>query len=95
MGIWIIFSFGLVVLSVVGIILSIAFLKNRKPAMSIAAAVVGAVSGAKAVSMFFMFGFITDILFVVYAIIIVFLNYKKCTANADETSESENSTNEN
>ena len=57
--------------------------------MSIAAAVVGAVSGAKAVSRFFMFGFVTDILFVVYAIIIVFLNYKKCTANADEMSESE------
>ena len=89
MGLWIIISFGLVVLSVVGIILSIAFLKKRKPAMSIAAAVVGAVSGAKAVSMFFMFGFITDILFVVYAIIIVFLNYKKCTAKADETSENE------
>lgn len=82
MGLWIIISFGLVVLSVVGIILSIVFLKNRKSAMSIAAAVVGAISGAKAISMFIMFGFITDLMFVAYLVIIVYLNYKKNTKSA-------------
>ncbi len=50
--------------------------------MSIAAAVVGAVSGAKAISMFIMFGFITDLMFVAYLVIIVYLNYKKNTKSA-------------
>ncbi len=59
-----------------------SFSEKTKPAMSIAAAVVGAVSGAKAISMFIMFGFITDLMFVAYLVIIVYLNYKKNTKSA-------------
>ena len=81
--------FALLVLSVVCIVLSIVFLRKGRHALSIATAFVGAKAGMEVISMVVMFGFITDILFVVYAIIIVFLNYKKYTAKADETSENE------
>lgn len=78
----IIILLALLVLSVVSIIYSVAFMNKNKPAFSIAAAVVGAISGAKAISMFIMFGFITDVIFVAYLVIIVYLNYKKNTKSA-------------
>ena len=87
----IIISFAFLVLSVVCIVFSIVFLRKGKPAFSVAAAVVGALSGAKAVSMFIMFGFMTDIIFAVYVVFIAYLNYKKNAKTAANNNQNEQS----
>ena len=76
-------------LSLVCIVLSIVFLRKGKAGFSIAAAVVGAASGAEAISFLIMQVFIAVILFVGYVVYIVYLNCKKNAKAAADNSKND------
>ena len=77
------------VLSLVCIVSSIVFLRKGKPGFSIAAAVVGAASGAEAISFLIMQVFIAVMLFVGYVVYIIYLNCKKNARAAADNSKND------